>query len=198
MRWQSSSRIRTVGCIIVCLIWRGACCQHCYWAVYHGRWGFSWKLHGHMTPSFPMPPTLSSLTAPAGALPLLLAGGLVAFCNFVSLFHNFFFSFNSSVMDLQYYISFGCTTVIPYFLHGKMVSTVSLVTACHCTKLFWYSLLYFSYCTLHACDSFYNWKSAPLDLLPHFTHPPLPPPTPGNHWFVVLCIYGSVSLLFSF
>ena len=35
MRWHNSSRIRTVGYIIVCLIWRYACCQHHCQGVYH-------------------------------------------------------------------------------------------------------------------------------------------------------------------
>ena len=37
MRQHSSSRIRTVGCIIVCLIWRYACCQRRYQGVHSGN-----------------------------------------------------------------------------------------------------------------------------------------------------------------
>lgn len=49
MRWHSSSRIRTVGCIIVCLIWRYACCQHHWQGVYHGRWKFRGMKQVHVT-----------------------------------------------------------------------------------------------------------------------------------------------------
>lgn len=37
MRWHSSSRIRTVGWIIVCLIPRCAGCQHRYQGMYNER-----------------------------------------------------------------------------------------------------------------------------------------------------------------
>lgn len=86
MRWHSGSRIRTVGCIIVCLIWRDACCRPHYQGV-HNRNGILVGpvcAHG---PSFPMPPTpLISDSARRGAGTGI--GCVAAFCNFVSWFHD--------------------------------------------------------------------------------------------------------------
>lgn len=54
MRWHSSSRIRTVGCIIVCLIWRYACCQRRYQGVHNGN-GILVGAARARGPSFPVP-----------------------------------------------------------------------------------------------------------------------------------------------
>lgn len=57
MRWHSSSRIRTVGCIIVCRIPRFAGCQHRYRGTYNERWAFQWAQPVHTVPFFPhLPP----------------------------------------------------------------------------------------------------------------------------------------------
>lgn len=56
MRWHRSSRIRTVGCIIVCLIPRCAGCQHCYQGMYNERRALQWAQSVHTVPSFPPPP----------------------------------------------------------------------------------------------------------------------------------------------
>lgn len=100
MRWHSNSRIRTVGCIIVCLISRYACCQHHYQGVHHGRWKFWWMNHVHVTsPSLcPQPPHLwSYLHWPWHCyLQVLLHFATLSFC-FI-----FFFYFNQSIMVLLY------------------------------------------------------------------------------------------------
>lgn len=61
MRWHSSSRIRTVGWIIVCLIPRCAGCQHRYQGMYNERWAFQWAQPVHTAPPFldPSPPLCS-------------------------------------------------------------------------------------------------------------------------------------------
>lgn len=51
MRWHSSSRIRTVGCIIVCLIWSSpAVSILSYQGVWGGRWKLWWVWHVHTMP----------------------------------------------------------------------------------------------------------------------------------------------------
>lgn len=68
MRWHSSSRIRTVGCIIVCLIPRYTGCQHHYQGMHNERWAFRWVQPVHTVPSFPHP--LGSQTTPWCTLPV--------------------------------------------------------------------------------------------------------------------------------
>lgn len=79
MRWHSGSRIRTVGCIIVCLIWRYACCQRRY-RVCTMEMECWWVLHVHTSPH---PKTLISDSARRDAGTAM--GCVAALSNFVSL-----------------------------------------------------------------------------------------------------------------
>jgi len=96
MRWHSSSRIRTVGCIIVCLIWRYACCQHHCQGVYHGRWKFWWMKQVRVTSaSLCLQPLFSDCTYIGPGTAVFRSCCTLQLYLFVS-----FFKFNWSIMIL--------------------------------------------------------------------------------------------------
>ena len=66
-----------------------------------------------------------------------------------------------SIVDLQNFISFQCTT--EWF-------NISVDYASELLYCYW---LYSLCCTLHPCDLFYNWQSVPLSPLHYFTPSPL-------------------------
>ena len=66
-----------------------------------------------------------------------------------------------SIVDLQNFISFQCTT--QWFN----------ISADYASELLYCYWLYSLCCTLHPCDLFYNWRSVPLSPLHYFTPSPL-------------------------
>ena len=124
--------------------------------------GTSWSFAGG--------PVCSSVTS-LGILVLSKGGGLLQlsashvtakpyFCfllgKAVPLFLKLFYFL--IIVDIQYYISFRCTTEwLDIYITYKVISLLRLVPIWHHTQLLQYCWLYFLCCTLHPHDCFYFW-----------------------------------------